>query len=118
MRIMILLTCLAGAGCATISNPVSVQGVYEMDAALGIAASALNGYRSLCVQKQPAVYPKCRTVVPIIQSDLRLARGQVAQAIAYVRANPGNTVGLTGIVSQAQASINQLQADLTANGVK
>lgn len=116
---MLTITCaLLVAGCASITNPATVGGVYQMDALVGVAASALKGYRSLCIQHQPAVYPKCRTVMPLLQNDLRIAQGQVTQAIAFVRANPSDTVGLTTLVSQAQASVSQLQTDLKSNGVQ
>ncbi len=117
MRWIAITLALALGACATFKNPASVAGVYDLDASVGAAAALINTYRGLCVQKQALVYPKCRTVVPVIQGQLRLVRGQVAQAVAYIRANPGDTVGLTTLVGQAQSSLSQLQTDLKANNV-
>jgi len=105
-------------GCAAIGNPLTINNVYDADAALGVAASTLNGYRKLCVQHNSLVYPKCYSVVPKLQQDLSVARGQIKQAVAYVKANPGNTVQVQVLLNQASASIAQLRADMAANGVQ
>ncbi|MBZ5616246.1 MAG: hypothetical protein LAO23_19735 [Acidobacteriia bacterium] len=117
MRIVAIVLALALGACSTVKNPASVAGVYDVDASIGAVAAVVNQYRDLCVRKVALVYPKCREVVPILQNQLRIARGQVQQAVNYIRANPGDTVGLGPLVSQAQASLTQLQTDIRANGV-
>lgn len=107
---------LSLAACGTIANPVTQNQLYNAEAAYGVALSALKGYRTSCIQHVALVYPKCRTVIPILQDKVRTVQGTLVAARTFIRNNPN--VSPISLVSAVQQALTDFQNAEAQYGVK
>jgi len=117
LALIVAIALLPSLGaCASINNPINRTELYNAEAAYGLALSAAVGYRRLCVQRTPSIYPQCRAVVPKLQAADRKVQGAVAAVRAFVKDNP--TVTPVSLIAAAQKALADFQAVEAQYGVK
>lgn len=115
---------LALAGCQTVALPslnlnrtVSLNTVYGIENAFGVAVNAANAYKALPLCRtgtEPGVANICakRSVVERLQSAMRKARLAVNNLVALQRAYP--SVDITNALVAAQSALMVVQQILVS----
>ncbi|EAQ35657.1 hypothetical protein NB311A_12574 [Nitrobacter sp. Nb-311A] len=115
---------LALAGCQTVALPslnlnttVSLNTVYGIENAFGVAVNAANAYKALPLCRtgtEPGVANICakRSVVERLQSAMRKARLAVNNLVALQRAYP--SVDITNALAAAQSALMVVQQILVS----
>lgn len=115
---------LALAGCQTVSLPslnlnaaVSLNTIYGIENAYGIAVSAANAYKALPLCRTgsvPGAANVCakRSVIVNLQAAMRKARLAVNNLVGFQKAYP--SVDITNTLSAAQSALIGVQQVLTS----
>jgi hypothetical protein len=115
VRIIVpLVAALALSGCATFTNPVSIDMLYTAESAYGVAISAAVAYHDLCAKR--AIPPSCRTIVPKLQAADKKVEAAIVAAKTLAAAGP--TVDVSSAVTAVQAALADFQSLEAANGVR
>lgn len=114
-----LLFGLALAGCQTVSlpslnlnNAVTLNTIYGLENAYGIAINAANAYKALPLCKtgtKPSATNICakRSVIVRLQPAVKRAQVAVNNAVSFAKTYPN--IDITNVVAAAQTALNDVQ---------
>lgn len=113
-KLLGLVLVLFIAGCATMSNPLTVNRLAALESAYGVVLSAAVGYRNACARK--ALPVSCRPITAELQKAGLVAQARIVSLRAFVRENP--TVDASTLLVAAESAVDAFQQVATVYGVR